>query len=260
MVLHQIWAITAYEFRMHWRRRGLLVVTLAMFAVMTLPALLTRSEMKSSAALGQAGVAAYTQNLIMFHWAVVGAILYAVMPFLFADAIPRDRQLGVSELLDTVPLPRYAYLFGKISGAWLGTLSSLLLLAVICNLLWWVFIAPFDLSAYLPIWLVGGLAMTLINIGVIVALTAIAPNSRIAILICIGFVVIMSLVLGFTPQGNWLDALHPLRPGIFYHFLPLPWDEPPQLLSLEVSILSGLLQVVVLSAGVLAWWRLRAER
>jgi ABC-type transport system involved in multi-copper enzyme maturation permease subunit len=260
MTLHQIWGIAYYELLMHWRRRGLLVVTLAMFAVSTLPVLLMRGEMRSRAALGPAGMATYTQNVTTLHWAVVGGVLFAIMPFLFADAIPRDRELGVAELLNTVPLSRYAYLLGKMSGAWLSALSSLLLLAVVCDLIWWFVIAPFDLAGYLPIWIIGGVFMILINVGIIVPMTAAATNGRIAILICVGFIVLVTLAIGFVPHGNWLDALHPLRPGLFYHYLRLPWDEPPLLLSIEVTIVSGLLQVAAVSVGMWAWLRSRDGR
>jgi ABC-type transport system involved in multi-copper enzyme maturation permease subunit len=259
-ILNQIWGITAYEFRMHWRRRGLLVVTLAMLAVLIVPVLLTRGEMKGRAALGQDGMYLYTQNVTLIHWAIIGGVLFAIMPFLFADAIPRDRQLGVSELLNTVPLPKYAYLIGKMSGAWLSTVSSLLLVAVISGLVWWFLIAPFDLSIYFPIWIVGALFMTLINIGLIVPMTADSPNGRIAILICIALFVLVPLALGLQPRGDWLDGLSPLRPGLFYHYLRLPWNDPPRLLSIEWTIVSGLIQVVVVSVGMWAWLRLRDAR
>jgi hypothetical protein len=245
---------------MHWRRRGLLVVTLAMLAVLIVPVLLMRGEMRGRAGLGQDGMSLYTQNVTLIHWAIIGGVLFAIMPFLFADAIPRDRQLGVSELLDTVQLPKYAYLIGKMSGAWLSTLSSLLLVAVISGLVWWFLIAPFDVSAYLPIWIVGGLFMALINIGLIVPMTADSPNSRIAILICIALFVLVPLAIGLTPRGDWLDGFSPLRPGLFYHYLRLTWNMPQQLLSIEWTIASGLIQVVVMSMGMWAWLRLRDAR
>jgi len=257
VTLNQIYGIASYEFRMHWRRRGLLVVTLAMFAVLTMPVLLMQGEMKGRAALGQEGMFLYTQNITLIHWAVIGGVLFAIMPFLFADAIPRDRQLGVSELLNTVPLPRYAYLIGKMSGAWLSTLSRLALLAVVSGLIWWFLIAPFDLSIFLPIWIVGGLAMAVLNIGLIVPMTAAAPNSRIAILICIALFVLVPLAVGLTPRGDWLDGFSPLRPGLFYHYLRLPWNEPPRLLTVESTIASGLIQMAVIGVGMWAWLRLR---
>ncbi len=260
MALHQILGITLYEFRMHWRRRGLLVVTLAMLAVLTLPALLVRGETKSRAMLGQEGIAAYSQNVTMVHWAVVGGVLFAIIPFLFADAIPRDRQVGVSELLNTIPLPRYAYLLGKMGGAFLSTFSGLLLLAIVSNLIWWFVIAPFDLAGYIPIWIVGSVFMTLINVGMVVPMTAASPNSRIAILICIGFIVLVPLAIGLSPRGDWLDALSPMRPGLFYYYLRLPWEEPRRLISIEWTIAAGLIQVAVLSAGMWAWLRFRDGR
>jgi ABC-type transport system involved in multi-copper enzyme maturation permease subunit len=257
MTLNQIYGIASYEFRMHWRRRGLLVVTLAMFAVLTVPVLLMRGEMKGRAGLGPDGVFMYTQNITLIHWAVVGGVLFAIMPFLFADAIPRDRQLGVSELLNTVPLPRYAYLIGKMSGAWLSTLSTLVLLALTSGLIWWFLIAPFDLSIFVPIWIVGGLAMALMNIGLIVPMTAASPNSRIAILICIGLFVLVPLAIGLTPRGDWLDGFSPLRPGLFYHYLRLPLNEPLRLMTVEWTIAIGLIQVAVIGVGMWAWLRLR---
>jgi hypothetical protein len=245
---------------MHWRRRGLLVVTLAMLAVLTVPVLLMRGEMRGRAALGQDGMFLYTQNVTLIHWAIVAGVLFAIMPFLFADAIPRDRQLGVSELLDTVPLPKYAYLIGKMSGALLSTFSSLLLVAVISGLVWWFLIAPYDVSAYLPIWVVGGLFMTLMNIGLIVPMTAGSPNSRIAILVCIALFVLIPLAVGLQPRGDWLDGFSPLRPGLFYHYLRLSWNQPLRLLSVEWTIVSGLIQVVAVSMGMWAWLRFRDAR
>jgi hypothetical protein len=256
----QILGIGYYEFKMHWRRRGLLVVTLAMLAIFLLPALAMRGEMSSRATLGQEGAATYTGSIVWFHWAVAAGLIFAVLPFLFADAIPRDRQLGVSELLGTLNLPHHNYLLGKIGGAVLGTLSSLYLAALISGLIWWFFTAPFNLSEYLSIWLVGAAVMTLINISEIVVLTSVMPNSRLAIMVCIGFVVLVPLIIGLTPRGDWLDAFSTLRPGIFYNYLNISWSGFARPLSMEWSVVLGLIQVIVLGAASLIWTRLRDQR
>jgi ABC-type transport system involved in multi-copper enzyme maturation permease subunit len=260
MILSQISGITYYEFRMHWRRRGLLVITLSMLAVLTLPVLLTRGEMMSRIALDKDGIDYYTRNIVLFHWSTVGVVLFAVVPFLFADAIPRDRQLGVSELLETTPLTRYAYLIGKIAGAWLCTLSGVLLTVFVSCVVWSVLVAPFNLSIYLPVWFLGALPMILINVGIIVPLTAGISNGRLAVMVCIGFVILIPLAVGLNGRGDLIEALNPLRPGIFYHFLPLAWSKPSDSLSLEWTILLGLLQVAAISVGMWVWLRLRDER
>jgi hypothetical protein len=259
MAVSQIMAIAYYEFRMHWRRRGNIVITLAMLAIFILPMLLTRGELTSRAALGDEGIIRYTQSITLFHWGTVAVVLFAIAPFLFADAIPRDRQLGVSELFNTTPLPIYAYLIGKILAAWLSVLSCIFLTGLVSGAIWWIFVAPFNLAIFLPIWFVGGLSMALINMGIIVPLTAGVSSSRVAVLICIGYVVVLSLLLGFRGREDILDALNPLRPGIFYTYLQLSNLAISRHLSLEWTIVLGLLQVVGLTIGMCFFLRWRSQ-
>lgn len=260
IVLSQIVGIALYEFRMHWRRRGLLVVTLGMLGVTLLPIMLVRNELSSDSLLGAEGVEYFTRNVIRIHWAAVGAVLFAVMPFIFADAIPRDRQIGVSEVLHTTPMRSLSYLAGKTLGAWLGTITCLILTVVTSGAAWWIVIAPFDLSVYSAIWISGALPMALINVGLVVLITSVLPDSRTAVLGCVAFVVLLPILVGIEGSGTAIELLNPLRPGLFFFYLQQAAPTQSQALSPEVTILGGVVQLIAAAVGAWLWARFRDGR
>ena len=265
--LIQISTIARYEFVMQWRRRAMLVMTLAMLVVAVGSALLIHNELEFRDALAS-NRETFTSGLISFTFIPVGAVLAMVMPFVLADAIPKDQQLGVRELIVSTPLRPLTYLAGKVLGGWISVLSSVLVVVGVAGVVWWVLVGPFDLVDYAAPWLIGAVSMTVINIGLIILLAAGQPDARRAVLVTILVVVVVPGLIGFDTRGDWGDIFNPLRPGIFFHYTDIvtanadslaveadPQNDSIKLLSLEVSILTGLAQVALAWAAVWVWER-----
>jgi hypothetical protein len=268
--LIQIGTIARYECAMQWRRRAMLVMTLAMLVVAAGSALLVHNELELRDALAK-NSETFTSGLISFTFIPIGAVLAMVMPFVLADTIPKDQQLGVRELFNSTPLRPVTYLAGKLLGGWISVLSSVLVVVVVTGVVWWVLVGPFDLVEYAVPWLIGAVSMTVINISLIILLAAGQPDARRAVLVAILVVVVLPGVIGFDTRGNWLDMFNPLRPGIFFHYTDIvtanpdtlaveadPQSDSIKLLSVEVSILTGLAQVALAWVVVWIWTRRRA--
>lgn len=123
-----LFGVAHYEYRMAIRRWGMWVA----YAVGALPyiinALIEPAQEPTLPVWQFAGSVAITLNLWM---PVLGGIV-------MADRLPRDRKLGVCELLASTPLRRRTYVLGKYVGVVLAALTpvlaSSLLLAVIATL------------------------------------------------------------------------------------------------------------------------------
>jgi len=105
----QLGAMVRYEVKMQWRRRGLPLLMIGLLLGLLLMALWLRSE------LGMEGVGpnypdlgdlekvvwqASVSFLILFGaWPVAATVLMVAIPPIVAETIPRDRQIGVRELI-----------------------------------------------------------------------------------------------------------------------------------------------------------------
>ncbi|MBI5960469.1 MAG: ABC transporter permease subunit [Chloroflexi bacterium] len=258
-------AIARNEFRMQWRRRALLVITLAMLLVAVAPVLMLKNELDEDQKLSEKVENLSSRGLMSFVFIPVGAVLAMVLPFIMADAIPKDKQLGVRELLDSTPLTTGTYLLGKMLGSWLSVLVSLLAVILPVGAAWWWLIGKFDVT-YVEPWLIGMIPMMVINMGLAVLITAGQPDSRRAIPIIVAFFVLLPAVIGFSPNGDWRDAFNPLRPGLFFHYTDTLRPNPAQmsveagtssaqirLLSVELTIISGLAQLGLVWLVVWRW-------
>jgi hypothetical protein len=243
--LLQIGAVAYYELRMQWRRRGLLVITLALLVTTVGPALVIRND------LSEMGSGDYSPLMVWLVWASLGSVLAFVLPLIFADTLPRDHQLHVRELLDTKPLPFSIYLTGKLLGALASAGVMLAVLAVAIGLFWSVFVGTIDPARFIGLW-AGAASMAAINIGLIVVLTSFFKDSRAAIFAGIVFVVVLPLLTGFPPRGNFVEIFSALRPGLFFSYMTnagMSLNYTP--LSVEVTLISGFVQLLLAWLGAL---------
>ena len=94
-------------------------------------------------------------------WPAFPMLALILLPMVSAVAIPMDRQLGVQELLRSLPMCGGIYLTGKV----MGTLAAVLLTgAVVLTLhliLHLALIGPFDPGLYLELTLLSGLPLLL---------------------------------------------------------------------------------------------------
>lgn len=254
--LQQIWAIARTEYRMQWRQRGILVLTLAIVLVLVTTVILLGQEFSKDAELNSKFATASTDALTSLTFVLIVTIVCLMQPFVLVNLIPRDRQIGVGEMLHSTPLSGPAYLTGKLLGGWLTAFSGLVPGAVVMGLLWYLLIAPYNVLGYLEIWLVGALPLIFINVGLVILLAFQMPDSRMAIAVAIVVIVLPLFVIGFEPRNDWLDIFNPFRPGVFLHYSDVLGADADKL-SPAMTIASGLAQVGVAWLGAVAWLRWR---
>jgi len=198
---------------------------------------------------------------------VAWCMLVIMVPPVMADTIPRDCQLGVRELLDSLPLSSGIYVAGKLVGAWASLLLGWAGFGVGVGLAWLPILGSFYLGPYLDTWLIGVLPLTLYTVAVSVLLPAGQPTRRRAVLVSGFFMAIAVLTVTdlYAPLvRTWRT---PLCPGAWLYVLAdkqvalqnislmsaFPWLMPRLLAS------AGL-QVGLLWAAVWAWKRWKVER
>src|SRR5689334_2355327 len=115
LTLAQLRAMTMYEFRMHWRRKGMAAVT-AVIVFSTLAAVLSGNINSGQIADAQAKLAAQGVSsdalmttvmavVLMMTWVSMIPSLFFILPLISCDAATLDQQYGVSDLLAGLPLP-----------------------------------------------------------------------------------------------------------------------------------------------------------
>jgi hypothetical protein len=276
--LRQVWSIAGAEFRLHWRRRALVVITLSLLVLPAMAGLFLRNEF--SAAGGSVasviGLSAgdardpVTIAAVYGTWGAVYVVLALLLPPVMAESLPRDQQLGVRELLDSLPLTTGAYLAGKLLGAWLALAAGLGAAMLAIGTLWLVLVGRFNPGPYLNMWLVGALGMAVINSALGVLLAGAQPNRRRAVLMGVALSVLVLFFLSRDLQAEPGSARYILslaRPALFSYYI-FGWMDLPAaafgptatVRHVWLTLLAGAGQVAVLAAGLWAWLRWRGHR
>jgi len=128
-------------------------------------------------------VAQESASSLAMVWMGFPALALGVLPIVAAPAVPSDRQLGVSELLRSMPLSGGIYLAGKV----LGTAAAVLLTSVIGLIVHLsvhlIVVGPFDVGLYLELALWGGMPLLLWASAIGVVAVCGAQTRRAAVLI-----------------------------------------------------------------------------
>jgi len=277
----QLGGMVSYEFRMHWRRRGLLVITLAILAMIGLFVLLISGNREGLAdQLGRLGTGTSPDNVYQFistaigflTWTAVGPTLIFILPIVVADTVTLDKQQGVSELLDSLPLPGSGYLAGKVLGVWAATLFALVVMMVLTGIIWQIQAAGygvgFDLGAYVGLWAIGGGSLVIINGSFGTLIGATQPTRRRAFLLVGLLCILPTILLGTGIFDNSLWAyLNPMRGPMLNYYMNAPLGAldgsgPINLLPTQVSltILVGAAESASLWLMVWGWRRWREAR
>ncbi len=262
-MLTQIGAMMFYEFRMHWRRCSLIVATLSMVVLSLLMIVFSRDTFSGGRFLSSDSV---LPDIVPLFWVAVYMVALSFIGPMTADSIPIDRQVGVAELLDSLPLTHKAYLLGKIAGVFLSILVSLFLSMVIIGVGTWIVLGPYALMLFLRVWLVGALPIAFLNstLGLLLAAgqptrrRAIVIGSLLALLCLVAFASSARGIIVNTPM-TLLDLLSVSRPAIMRFFMP-SGSVAISSSDLIGTITFGLIQVAVLAIGVWGWMRLRDQR
>lgn len=276
-------AIVRYEFLLHWRRRALVVLMVSLLPLPLLGAFLSRAQV-GELALGaaQSGLtAAYVREqitlaLLPLTWPPTYLVLALMLPSLMAEALPRDRQLGLHDLFGSLPLTPATYLLGKLLGAWASILAGLGAAAVVIGAVWWWGVGPFEGGFYAQLWLMGATVLGLTNAGVGLLLGATQPTRRRAVFVGIAFAVVCILALMTSLSGTaphpLLQWLNPGRPLVFIYYIA-GWVEQfghtpaalgkaviPTLAEVLWANLAGLGEVALLWGVVWGWLKWEAHR
>jgi len=263
--LAQTWAIARCEFRIHWRRRGLKVMLLA-HLVMQVFFFLWQYFQGSFILPGNplnipaADILTYNTGIVLLgSWPAAAVFLLVMYPFVAAEALPRDRQFGVRELLDSLPLPRPVYLAGKVLGVWLSVAAAVLPVMALSGVAWRIMVGPYRLGPFLAAMLLGTNVLILLNCGLTVLAAAGQPNALRALLVGLACVIVVPLLLQQAGTSSPLQLLNPLRPTILYYYMDnAVWPDIVWLgrtlraaEAYALAAAAGLLELIV--AGVLAF-------
>ena len=223
----QLMAMGRTECLLQWRGAMLPALTIGLMVTPVLGAFISRSKfsgyreaLAGGAISLETAKANITAEMMPILWMGTALIALAVIPILVAATIPKDRQLGVRELLDALPLPPAIYLTGKLLSLWVNLLVCIGLAALVSGLTWWLVVGPFDVGRFLTIWFLGAAGLSLINAGSSMLLAAGQPDTRRAVLVGIGyaFICLVGVGLALVPVSPLWRSLNPARPAVLLYY------------------------------------------
>lgn len=223
--LRQMGGMVFYETRLVWRRRVLALVLVGVLGLLLVTSQMIARTSESfedgeseSVALSQSGLTAEAVErveatlLVMFGtWPVVMIALAVAVPIVTAEAIPMDQQLGVRELLDSLPIERAVYLSGKLLGTWASLLAGLAAVAGVSGLANRLLYGPYEAGGFLLIWLYL-LPLAFLASGLALTLAAGQPNRRRAVGLAVVLVIGLLLLPIVAQPGTWRASLSPINP------------------------------------------------
>lgn len=221
LALAQLRAMIRYEFRMHWRSRGILAVLLMITTLMLL------NLFDTSVILQRPGEPALTPEqqpmvvtaaIVRATFPPIGLMAAVLLPILAAEVIPLDRQRRLRDLLDALPLPYSVYLAGKLIGLWLLVMIGLAASMLLVGLAWRLRFGPYDPRPLIEAWLVGGGVIAMVNSGLSVLIAAGQPNRRRGVVVVILALVAVFMLRDFHASAV-VSAAHPLRIPILNYYL-----------------------------------------
>lgn len=265
--LAQIGAIAFYEMRMVWRQRMLAVFT---FSLIVLTGILLTILRESAGgipaatftAIGVAEQRANTVEWITLFWPLLYVQILLLGGLAVVDVMPRDRLWNVKPIIDGTPLSRSIYLLGKLSGAWLAIVLSLIVIMIAAGLLGWLLVGPYEVGPYLQLYFTGALPLALFHVGICLLLAAFMPTRRLAIAI----VLLFSLACAMLGTVNYRlidinvwELLNPGRPYVYQYFW-LGWVDAGHRTPLGESVIwlsAGIGLLELIGCGIMAWLWLR---
>jgi ABC-type transport system involved in multi-copper enzyme maturation permease subunit len=262
--LTQIRAMTHYELRMLWRQRMLVVFTLSVLALTGVLLIMLRRAAGDPVEFAQAD---HTVQWITLIWPLLYTQLLLLSGLAVIDVMMRDRVWGVKALLEATPLTQATYLLGKLCGAWLAILSSLVIIALGAGLLGLWLIGPYRVGQYIQMLLYGAFPLALLHVGLSLLLAACLTARRAAVMAVLLFSLACFMLWSFethlTEISLW-SLLNPARPYLYDYFW-LGWIDRAHRTALGLdaiwlSIAIGVVELMAAGAIVWAWRRAREGR
>ena len=271
MRLSQLIGIIRYEMLLQQRQR---MITVAMLSAVALPIVMyvlfgqsnadeiQHTWIMAGGIATEAALQVTTRYATLYSSMSLYMIALLILPVVSADVIAKDRQNGVREVLDSLPLTTGAYLAGKVLSWGASVMIGLVIAMLITGTALWLLIGPYHVAAFVTSWLAIGWGIGVITSTLSLLLAAGQPTRRRAIGVAVIFAAIclFANVALLTDTGLWANLLNPGRSALTLHFLLLALAEKPllpvatdQLASW--SLLGGVLEVAVVWAGVWVWMR-----
>ena len=274
--LAQLGGIVRYEALIQWRRRGVPTLTIVFAAILLLAELavgqMGRRLNAEAAAAGMVATSAVTRaqgTIGMYYaWPVALLLMILAVPPIVAEAIPRDRQEEVSELIRSLPVRDGTFLGGKLLGGWAGLLAGLIGVMALSGCAGRLLIGPYSLVAYIQLWSMGILPLAMFSSGMSILLASGQPTRRRATFVGAVFSAYCVAMLATTTGTVW-DAVSLARPSVF---LSLSTEHNPLRVLSRLGIISyppfqaslaiglGALQVVLAWLAVWAWMHWKEGR
>lgn len=233
--LAQCIAIARYEFLMLWRQRAAPVLTLSLVALPVFFAFFVYGDAanenlslldKMSAAQIQEYAIFITSTVQFFSWAAAYLILIVLAPLMMSEIIPKDRQYGVREILDALPLGAGTYLNGKMLGGVAVALSGLVAAMIIVTIFWKIMFREIYLPMILSAWLGGGGALILLNTTTAILLAAGQPTRKRAFAISAFFTFACLVLMTVAVASHdgvidyaWWEIASPARSAFYSYFI-----------------------------------------
>jgi ABC-type transport system involved in multi-copper enzyme maturation permease subunit len=270
----QILGMIRYEFIMHWRRRPLLVITLAVILITVIMTLIIGSsgaDRLLAPALSQTpGLNSdqFSTFLIVFMgWSPLAVVMAVLLPIVLADTVPLDRDTGVRELMDSLPMRPLTYFAGKVVGAWAAALVSIIVSMLITGVVWRLQVGVYDLRTFAEMWLLGATSLIFLNGGLGILLSSTQPSRRRAAILMVVFFVVMFITAGrifdlsSEVQSLWAYA-NPLRAPIILYYagdtltaLSVGFFSP----KVTLTLVAGVVELGIAVMGLLLWTRWREQ-
>ncbi|MBN1584103.1 MAG: alpha/beta fold hydrolase [Anaerolineae bacterium] len=255
--VRQLGAIIHYEWLMGWRRGTLRAI---LVAIVLFPQLFyaidyvfgsTGTSLAMDLALWpQAVLFRNTGQAIMANVITI-VMIVLVLPLMFAELIPLDRQYRVRELVDAVPVTRGVYLAGKVLSVWSSIAVAMVLSALLNGTLAWIQNGPYRSGVLVAFWATGLIPLALFASAMGVLLSARQPNRYRAVLIGLA-VAVASLAACFVLPVNGFVFAALIRDGLTLEQLADPLIRAasphfPAVFSLETLLrIGGAAAIVVL--------------
>ena len=269
MNVSQLGGIIRYEILLQRRQR---MVTVVMLSTVALPivmyvlfgqsnaAEIQRTWVTAGGISADAALQVTTRYVTLYTALPLYMITLLILPVISADVIAKDRQHGVREVLDSLPLTGGTYLAGKVLSWGAGVLIGLVIAMIITGAALWFLIGPYHLTVFAAAWLAIGWGIGVINSTISLLLAAGQPTRRRAIGVAVAFAAIclfanVALLIDTT---LWTNLLNPGRSALTLHFLLLSLTEKPLLLTDTTSLagwslIGGVLEVAAVWIAVWAW-------
>jgi ABC-type transport system involved in multi-copper enzyme maturation permease subunit len=204
-VFAQLAAIARYDMLIQWRRGNLKMILVLL--VLAPPVLILLGTAPDSAAHQALALATETTRptittdvAVLATFALIPLVLFG-LPLFTAETIPYDRQYGIRDLLDALPMGWGVYLVGKVLAVWVGVLAALALSGLITGVLCTLVYGVLDPKTWVVLWAGGFLIFGLMTSAISILLAVGQPGRRRALLVGLLCLPAYLVVYTISPLG-----------------------------------------------------------